>query len=61
MEKLFWRSFLQRRIQQTDFLALDSAQIALKALLISAPFTPTATDDGLGRCVVVVTWRWSSW
>ena len=36
MEELFWRSFLQRWIQQTDFLTLNPAQIGLKALLIAS-------------------------
>lgn len=34
MEELFWRSFLQRWVQQSDFLALDPARIGVKALLI---------------------------
>lgn len=34
MEELFWRSFLQRWVQQPDFLALDPARVGLKALLI---------------------------
>jgi CAAX prenyl protease-like protein len=36
MEELFWRSFLQRWIQQADFLALDPARIGVKALLIAS-------------------------
>ncbi|MEQ1591892.1 MAG: CAAX prenyl protease-related protein [Thiobacillaceae bacterium] len=36
MEELFWRSFLQRWAQQADFMALDPAQIGLKALLIAS-------------------------
>lgn len=36
MEELFWRSFLQRWVQQADFLALDPARIGLKALLIAS-------------------------
>jgi CAAX prenyl protease-like protein len=36
MEELFWRSFLQRWVQQPDFLALDPAKIGLKALLIAS-------------------------
>lgn len=36
MEELFWRSFLQRWVHQPDFLALDPAQIGLKALLIAS-------------------------
>ena len=36
MEELFWRSFLQRWVQQSDFLALDPARIGLKALLIAS-------------------------
>lgn len=34
MEELFWRSFLQRWVQQPDFLTLDPARVGLKALLI---------------------------
>ena len=36
MEELFWRSFLLRWVQQSDFLALDPARIGLKALLIAS-------------------------
>ena len=36
MEELFWRSFLQRWVQQSDFMALEPAQIGLKALLIAS-------------------------
>lgn len=36
MEELFWRSFLQRWVQQPDFLALNPARIGLKALLIAS-------------------------
>jgi CAAX prenyl protease-like protein len=36
MEELFWRSFLQRWVQQSDFLALDPARIGVKALLIAS-------------------------
>lgn len=36
MEELFWRSFLQRWVQQPDFLTLDPARIGLKALLIAS-------------------------
>lgn len=36
MEELFWRSFLQRWLQQADFLALDPAQIGFKGLLIAS-------------------------
>jgi len=36
MEELFWRSFLQRWVQQPDFLTLDPAQVGLKALLIAS-------------------------
>ncbi len=36
MEELFWRSFLLRWIDQTDFPALDPARISLRALLISS-------------------------
>jgi CAAX prenyl protease-like protein len=36
MEELFWRSFLQRWVQQPDFMTLEPAQIGLKALLIAS-------------------------
>lgn len=36
MEELFWRSFLQRWVQQSDFLALDPARTGVKALLIAS-------------------------
>jgi CAAX prenyl protease-like protein len=36
MEELFWRSFLMRRIDRTDFLALDPRATTLAALALSA-------------------------
>ena len=36
MEELFWRSFLQRWVQQPDFLGLHPARIGPKALLIAS-------------------------
>ena len=36
MEELFWRSFVQRWVQQPDFLALKPSQIGPKALLIAS-------------------------
>ncbi len=36
MEELFWRSFLQRWVQQSDFLALAPGRIGIKALLIAS-------------------------
>jgi len=36
MEELFWRSYLLRRIQQLDFLALDPHTVGLRANLICA-------------------------
>jgi len=36
MEELFWRSFIQRWIHQADFIALDPAQIGVRALLIAS-------------------------
>ena len=36
MEELFWRSFIQRWIQRPDFMALDPAQIGMRALVIAS-------------------------
>lgn len=36
MEELFWRSFIQRWIQRPDFMALDPAQIGMRALFIAS-------------------------
>lgn len=36
MEELFWRSFLLRWIDRSDFLAVEPARISLRALLISS-------------------------
>ncbi|MFZ5574891.1 MAG: CAAX prenyl protease-related protein [Pseudomonadota bacterium] len=36
MEELFWRSFIQRWVQQSDFLSLDPAKIGLRALFIAS-------------------------
>jgi len=36
MEELFWRSFIQRWAQRSDFMTLDPAQIGMRALLIAS-------------------------
>ena len=36
MEELFWRSFIQRWIRRPDFMALDPAQIGMRALVIAS-------------------------
>lgn len=36
MEELFWRSFIQRWIHRPDFMALNPAQVGLRALLITS-------------------------
>ncbi len=36
MEELFWRSFIQRWIHRPDFMALDPAQVGMRALLIAS-------------------------
>jgi hypothetical protein len=36
MEELFWRSFLMRWIEQSDFLSVTAARVSLRALLISS-------------------------
>ena len=36
MEELFWRSFIQRWIHRPDFMALNPAQIRMRALLIAS-------------------------
>ena len=36
MEELFWRSFIQRWIHRADFMALDPAQVGMRALLIAS-------------------------
>lgn len=36
MEELFWRSFIQRWLHRPDFMALDPAQIGMRALLIAS-------------------------
>jgi CAAX prenyl protease-like protein len=35
MEELFWRSFLMRWIQRPDFVAVDPAQLGLRAVIVS--------------------------
>jgi CAAX prenyl protease-like protein len=36
MEELFWRSFVQRWVQHSNFLALDPARIGFRALLVAS-------------------------
>ncbi|MHB1214968.1 MAG: CAAX prenyl protease-related protein [Thiobacillus sp.] len=58
MEELFWRSFLQRWVQQHDFLALDPAQIGLKALLIASALFAVEHLQWLAGLVAGLAYGW---
>lgn len=58
MEELFWRSFLQRWVQQPDFLALPPAQIGLKALLIASALFAVEHLQWLAGLVAGLAYGW---
>lgn len=58
MEELFWRSFLQRWVQQPDFLTLDPARIGLKALLIASALFAVEHLQWLAGLVAGLAYGW---
>lgn len=58
MEELFWRSFIQRWAQQSDFLALDPAKIGLKALLIASALFATAHLQWFAGLIAGLAYGW---
>ena len=58
MEELFWRSFLQRWVQQSDFLALDPARIGLKALLIASALFAVEHLQWLAGLIAGLAYGW---
>ena len=58
MEELFWRSFLQRWVQQSDFMALQPAQIGLKALLIASALFAIEHLQWLAGLVAGLAYGW---
>lgn len=58
MEELFWRSFVQRWVQTPDFLALDPAQIGLKALLIASALFAIEHTQWLAGLIAGLAYGW---
>jgi len=58
MEELFWRSFLQRWVQQSDFMALDPARIGLKALFIASALFAVEHLQWLAGLVAGLAYGW---
>jgi len=58
MEELFWRSFLQRWVQQSDFLTLDPARIGFKALLIASALFAVEHLQWLAGLVAGLAYGW---
>jgi len=58
MEELFWRSFLQRWVQQHDFMTLDPAQIGLKALFIASALFAVEHLQWLAGLVAGLAYGW---
>ena len=58
MEELFWRSFLQRWVQQPDFMTLDPAQIGLKALFIASALFAVEHLQWLAGLVAGLAYGW---
>lgn len=57
-EELFWRSFLQRWIQQPDFLNLPPARTGLKALLIASALFAIEHLQWLAGLVAGLAYGW---
>jgi hypothetical protein len=58
MEELFWRSFLQRWVQQPDFLTLDPARIGLKALFIASALFAVEHVQWLAGLIAGLAYGW---
>lgn len=58
MEELFWRSFIQRWVQQADFLALDPARIGLRALLIASALFAIEHVQWLAGLIAGLAYGW---
>jgi len=58
MEELFWRSFLQRWVQQPDFMTLNPAQIGLKALFIASALFAVEHLQWLAGLVAGLAYGW---
>ena len=58
MEELFWRSFIQRWVQQSDFLTLDPAKVGLKALLIASALFATAHLQWFAGLIAGLAYGW---
>jgi hypothetical protein len=58
MEELFWRSFLQRWVQQPDFMTLNPAQIGIKALFIASALFAVEHLQWLAGLVAGLAYGW---
>lgn len=58
MEELFWRSFIQRWLQKSDFLSLPPAQIGLKALLVASALFAVEHLQWLAGLVAGLAYGW---
>ena len=58
MEELFWRSFIQRWIRQSDFLNLDPARIGLNALLIASALFAVEHLQWLAGLIAGLAYGW---
>ncbi|OYY57532.1 MAG: CAAX prenyl protease-related protein, partial [Hydrogenophilales bacterium 28-61-11] len=58
MEELLWRSFLQRWVQQPDFMTLNPAQIGLKALFIASALFAVEHLQWLAGLVAGLAYGW---
>ncbi|WP_310448406.1 CAAX prenyl protease-related protein [Thiobacillus sp.] len=58
MEELFWRSFLQRWVQQPDFMTLNPAQIGLKALFIASALFAVEHLQWLAGLIAGLAYGW---
>jgi len=58
MEELFWRSFVQRWVQQSDFLNLHPARMGLKALLIASALFAVEHLQWLAGLIAGLAYGW---
>lgn len=58
MEELFWRSFILRWVQQSDFMNLNPARIGLKALLIASALFAVEHLQWLAGLIAGLAYGW---
>lgn len=58
VEELFWRSFLMRWLEKTDFLKVDPASVGMRALLISSGLFALEHTQWLAGLIAGLAYGW---